>query len=85
MEEILKQCIGKLDVLLVDRAVYDFQQILEWYESYRILVLVKPKCNAVLPDILSMIQLHHVAPNKKNLYSGLIWIGKTRYIHDLEG
>ncbi len=50
MEEILKQCIGKLDVLLVDRAIYDFQQILEWYESYRILVLVKPKCNAVLQE-----------------------------------
>jgi hypothetical protein len=50
MEEILKQCIGKLDILLVDKAIYDFQQILEWYESYRILVLVKPKCNAVLSE-----------------------------------
>ena len=50
MEEILKQCIGKLDILLVDKAIYDFQKILEWYESYRILVLVKPKRNAVLQE-----------------------------------
>jgi hypothetical protein len=50
MEEILKQCIGKLDILLVDQAIYDFQQILEWYENYHILALVKPKCNAVLSE-----------------------------------
>ena len=48
--EILKQCAGKLDVFIVDRAIYDFQQILDWYEDYHVLVLVKPKCNAVLSE-----------------------------------
>lgn len=50
IEEMLKQCKGKLDILLVDRAVYDFQKILEWYEIYHVLVLVKPKRNAVLTE-----------------------------------
>lgn len=50
IEEILMQCTGELDVLIVDRAIYDFQQILDWYEDYQVLVLVKPKCNAVLPE-----------------------------------
>lgn len=50
IEKILKQCKGKLDILMVDRAIYDFQQILDWYEDYHVLVLVKPKCNAVLSE-----------------------------------
>jgi hypothetical protein len=50
VEEALKQCAGQIDILIVDRAVYDFDQILEWYQKYRVLVLVKPKCNAALPE-----------------------------------
>ncbi|MBD3183487.1 transposase [Candidatus Poribacteria bacterium] len=50
IEELLKACKGKLDILLVDQAIYDFQQILDWHEDYHILVLVKPKKNAVLPE-----------------------------------
>lgn len=50
VEEALKQCAGQIDILIVDRAVYDFDQILEWYQKYCVLVLVKPKCNAVLPE-----------------------------------
>ena len=50
VEEALKQCVGQIDILIVDRAIYDFDQILEWYQKYHILVLVKPKCNAVLPE-----------------------------------
>ncbi len=50
IEEALKQCVGQLDILIVDRAIYDFEQIMEWYLTYHILVLVKPKTNAVLSD-----------------------------------
>jgi len=50
LEELIRKCVGKLDILLVDRAIYDFQQMLEWHEDYHILVLVKPKKNAVLPE-----------------------------------
>jgi len=50
LEELVRECAGKLDILLVDRAVYDFQQMQEWYENYHILVVVKPKKNAVLPE-----------------------------------
>ena len=50
IEELLKLCKGKLDILLVDRAIYDFEQINKWYLLYDILVIVRPKSNAVLPD-----------------------------------
>jgi len=49
IEELLILCKGKLDILLVDRAIYDFEQINKWYLLYDILVIVKPKSNAVLP------------------------------------
>lgn len=48
IEELLKLCKGKLDILLVDRAIYDFDQIVKWYLVYDILVIVRPKSNAVL-------------------------------------
>ena len=50
IEELLRLCKGKLDILLVDRAIYDFEQINKWYLLYDILVVVRPKSNAVLPD-----------------------------------
>jgi hypothetical protein len=50
IEELLRLCKGKLDILLVDRAIYDFEQINKWYLLYDILVIVRPKSNAVLPD-----------------------------------
>jgi hypothetical protein len=50
IEELLKLCKGKLDILIVDRAVYDFEQINKWYLLYGIFVTVRPKINAVLPD-----------------------------------
>jgi hypothetical protein len=50
IEELLKLCKGKLDILLVDRAIYDFEQLSKWYLLYGILVIVRPKSNAVLPD-----------------------------------
>lgn len=50
LEELVRGCAGKLDILLVDRAIYDFQQMQEWYEDYHVLVVVKPKKNAVLPE-----------------------------------
>ena len=34
----------------MDRAIYDFEQINKWYLLYGILVTVRPKSNAVLPD-----------------------------------
>jgi hypothetical protein len=50
IEELLKLCKGKLDILIVDRAIYDFEQINKWYLLYGILVTVRPKSNAVLSD-----------------------------------
>ena len=50
IEELLRLCKGKLEILLVDRAIYDFEQINKWYLLYDILVTVRPKSNAVLPD-----------------------------------
>jgi hypothetical protein len=50
IEELLKLCKGKIDILIVDRAIYDFDQITKWYQLYGILVLVRPKSNAVLSD-----------------------------------
>jgi hypothetical protein len=50
IEELLKLCKGKIDILLVDRAIYDFEQIHKWYLLYDILVIVRPKSNAVLPN-----------------------------------
>jgi hypothetical protein len=48
IEELLRLCKGRLDILLVDRAIYDFEQINKWYLLYDILVIVRPKSNAVL-------------------------------------
>jgi len=50
IEELLKICKGKIDILLVDRAIYGFEQMMKWHQLYGILVLVRPKSNAVLPD-----------------------------------
>lgn len=50
IEELLKLCKGKIDILLVDRAIYDFEQIIKWHQLYGILVIVRPKSNAVLSD-----------------------------------
>ncbi len=50
IEEMLPQVAGKLDMLLVDQAIYDFALIVSWYEKYGVWVLVKPKSNAVLKD-----------------------------------
>ena len=50
IEELLKLCKGKLDIILVDRAIYDFEQMIKWHQLYGILVLVRPKSNAVLSD-----------------------------------
>lgn len=50
IEEALKQCAEQLDILIVDQAIYDFDQIMEWYQTYHVLVLVKPKINAVLTE-----------------------------------
>lgn len=50
IEELLKLCKGKFDILIVDRAIYDFEQIIIRYLLYGILVIVRPKSNAVLSD-----------------------------------
>ena len=48
IEQTLSQCYQLIDVLLVDQAIYDFEQIADWLTDYGVLVLVKPKSNAVL-------------------------------------
>lgn len=48
IEKVLEQCYAEIDILLVDQAIYDFEQIIDWYTRYQVLILVDPKCNAVL-------------------------------------
>jgi len=58
IECALKQCAQHLDILLVDQAIYAFEELLSWYERYGVLVLVKPKVNAVL----SAYEVEHSTP-----------------------
>ena len=48
IESVLEQCYEDIDILIVDQAIYDFEQIIDWFGQYHVLVLVDPKCNAVL-------------------------------------
>jgi len=48
IEQALCQCSKLIDILLVDQAIYDFEQITDWLTRFGVLVLVKPKSNAVL-------------------------------------
>jgi len=48
IERTLEQCSKQIDLLIVDQAIYDFDLILDWLKRYSVLVLVKPKSNAVL-------------------------------------
>jgi hypothetical protein len=50
IETVLEQCAAEIDILLVDQAIYDFEQIIDWYTRFDVLVLVDPKRNAVLAD-----------------------------------
>ena len=47
---VLEQCADEIDILIVDQAIYDFEQIIDWYTQYQVLVLVNPKRNAVLAN-----------------------------------
>lgn len=50
IEQTLSQCYHKIDILLVDQAIYDFELIIDWLTRYQVLVLVDPKSNAVLAE-----------------------------------
>ena len=50
IEQRLERAAPHIDILLVDQAIYDFEQLVSWYERYQVLVLVKPKRNAVLSE-----------------------------------
>ena len=48
IEQAISQCSDRIDILLVDQAIYDFELIIDWFAQYQVLVLVDPKANAVL-------------------------------------